>query len=85
VTYAGIGQVARQFSRDVVFYSGLGTPYAQDEPIIEATYRAYLTPWLKIRPDLQYVFNPGAGIPTQQSSEPLRNALVVGVRMMVNF
>jgi len=85
LTYAGIGAAARNLSRDAVFYSGLGTPYAQGEPIIEATYRARLTPWLKVQPDLQYVINPGAGVPTAQNPAPLRNALVVGVRLTVNF
>lgn len=85
LTYAGIGAAARHFSQDVVFFSGLGTPYAQGEPIIEATYRARLTQWLKVQPDLQYVINPGAGIPTPQNPAPLKNALVVGVRVTVNF
>jgi porin len=85
LTYAGIGTEARHFSQDVVFFSGLGTPYATGEPIIEATYRARLTSWLKLQPDLQYVINPGAGIPTQQNPSPLRNAVVVGVRLTVNF
>lgn len=85
VTYAGIGAAARQFSRDVVFYSGLGTPYAQGEPIIEATYHLRLTPWVKVQPDLQYVINPGAGVPTPQNPTRLKNALVVGMRMTVNF
>ncbi len=85
VTYAGIGPAARQFSRDVVFYSGLGTPYAQGEPIIEATYHFRLTPWVKVQPDLQYVINPGAAIPTQQNPTALKNALVLGVRVTVDF
>lgn len=85
LTYAGIGAAARHFSQDVVFYSGLGTPYAQGEPIIEATYRARLTPWLKVQPDLQYVISPGAGIPTSLSAAPLKNALVAGVRVTINF
>jgi porin len=85
LTYAGIGATARGFSQDVVFYSGLGTPYAQGEPIIEATYRARLTPWLKVQPDLQYVINPGAGIPTARNPAPLKNALVTGIRVTVNF
>jgi porin len=85
LTYAGIGAPARSYSRDVIFYSGLGTPYAQGEPIIEATYRARLTPWFKVQPDLQYVINPGAGIPTPQSPRPLKNALVLGVRVTVDF
>jgi porin len=29
LTYAGIGSYARQYSRDVVYYSGVGSPYAQ--------------------------------------------------------
>jgi porin len=85
LTYAGIGAAARHFSQDLVYYSSLGSPYAQGEPIIEATYRARLTPWLKVQPDLQYVINPGAGIPTPQNPAPLKNALVVGVRLTVNF
>ncbi|MBV8122444.1 MAG: carbohydrate porin, partial [Alphaproteobacteria bacterium] len=85
VTYAGIGAAARQFSRDVIFYSGIGAPYAQGEPIIEATYRARLTPWFKVQPDLQYVINPGAGIPTSKSPTPLKNALVAGMRVTINF
>jgi porin len=85
LTYAGIGAPARRFSQDVVFYSGLGTPYAQGEPIIEATYRFRLTPWFKVQPDVQYVVNPGAGIPTAQNTAPLRNALVLGVRFTANF
>jgi porin len=85
VTYAGIGAAARQLSRTAVFYSGLGTPYAQGEPIIEATYRLRLTPWFKIQPDLQYVISPGAGIPTPQNPAPLKNAFVAGVRFTINF
>jgi porin len=85
ITYAGIGPAERQFGRSVVFFSGLGTPYAQGEPIIEATYRLRLTPWLKIQPDLQYVISPGAGIPTPQNPVPLKNALVAGVHVTLNF
>ena len=85
LTYAGIGAAARRFSRDVILFGGLGTPYAQGEPIIEATYRCRLTPWLKVQPDVQYVVNPGAGIPTAQNTAPLKNALVLGIRVTVDF
>ena len=85
LTYAGIGAAARRYSQDLIVYDGFGAPYAQGEPIIELTYRARLTPWLKMQPDLQYVINPGAGIPTPQSPTPLKNALVAGVRVTVNF
>ena len=85
VTYAGIGAAARHFSDDLVFYSGLGAPYRQGETVVEATYRTRLRPWLKLQPDVQYVINPGAGIPTAQSPGPLPNALVFGVRVTVDF
>jgi porin len=84
-TYAGIGAAARHFSQDVVAYTGLGSPYAQGEMVIETTYRLRLTPWFKLQPDLQYVINPGAGIPTSQSTTPLKNALVVGLRATIDF
>jgi porin len=67
----------------------LGTPYrrrlalageASDraETNIELTYRAALTPWLTLQPDVQYVINP-SGNPV------LRNALLVGLRVEVGF
>ncbi len=85
VTYAGIGAAARHNSQDAVFYTGSGSTLAQGETVIEATYRLRLTPWIKLQPDLQYVVNPGAGIPTAASPAPLKNALVAGVRVTVDF
>jgi porin len=85
VTHAGISAPAISFSHDLVFYTGTGRPYSPGETVIEATYRARLTPWLKVQPDLQLVVNPGAGIPTAQSATPLKNDLIFGVRVTVNF
>jgi porin len=85
VTYAGIGNAARQFGEDVIFYTGSGSPYSAGETIVEATYRAQFAPWLILQPDLQYVVNPGAGIPTPRSSAPLKNALVIGTRLTITF
>jgi porin len=85
VTHAGIGASAVHFSQDAVFFTGLGSPYSPGETIVEATYRARLTPSFKVQPDLQYVVNPGAGIPTPQNPAPLKNALVLGVRVTVDF
>jgi porin len=84
-TYAGIGGAARSFSQDEVANTGAGSPYAQGEMIIEATYQLQPKKWFALQPDLQYVINPGAGIPTAQSAAPLKNALVLGVRVTVNF
>jgi porin len=84
-TYAGIGAAARQYSREVVYYTGLGAPFAPSETVIEATYLLQLSSWLSVQPDLQYVIDPGAGIPTPQAPTPLKNAVVVGMRMTLNF
>jgi len=84
-TFAGIGTAARQFSEDLIFYAGTGVAYSTGETVIEATYKVQLAPWLFVQPDLQYVVNPGTGIPTAQSAVPLKNALVFGVRLAVSF
>lgn len=48
-------------------------PVEDAEVTIELTYRAPLSPWLAVQPDLQYVINPG--------TEPdLANALVATAR-----
>jgi hypothetical protein len=81
----GIGAAAIVDREAFVASGGAAMPYAPGETVIEATYRPRLTPWLKLQPDLQYVVNPGAGIPTAQSPLPLKNALIFGVRLTVDF
>jgi porin len=49
---------------------------ANYELAIEGFYRAFLTPWLFIQPDLQYIINPGGIHP---------NALVGTVRVELDF
>ncbi|MGH7048408.1 MAG: carbohydrate porin [Stellaceae bacterium] len=85
VTFAGIGANAQHFSEDVVFHSRAGVPYDRGETVLEATYRAALAPWLQLQPDIQYVLDPGAAIPTRQSAQPLKNDLIFGVRVGVTF
>ena len=46
---------------------------------IELTYRAQVTPWLALQPDIQYILDPGAG-----ANGDLDNALVVGLRFELN-
>lgn len=55
-----------------------GLPVRTGELALEATYRAPLTSWLSLQPDLQYVVHP-ANAPTRPS------ALVVGLRMELGF
>lgn len=85
VSYLGISPATRQFGRDVIFYSGLGSPYYSNETVIEATYLYQVAPWGTLQPDIQYIINPGAGIPSSFSRKPLKNDLIVGVRATVIF
>lgn len=48
------------------------------ETAVELTYRAELTPWLALQPDLQYIVNPG-------TDPGLRNAWVAGARLEFNL
>ena len=56
--------------------AALGAPVEKRETALELTYRAQLTPWLAVQPDVQYVINPGA-------DPALKNALVAGLRFEV--
>jgi len=73
--------------------AGLGLAWAQMPPAatrqfdggnaglemaFEATYKAQLTPWFSIQPDLQYIVQPGG-------STALGNALVAGLSVSLAF
>ncbi len=67
--------VSENFSNSQVLQGS--APYTE-ESVLEATYKAQVTPWWTIQPDFQYVFNP-SGV---QGS---KNAVVLGVRTSVSF
>lgn len=46
------------------------------EAAVELTWRATLTDWLTLQPDVQYIVNPG-------SQRSIRNAVVVGLRFQI--
>jgi porin len=85
VSYLGISPATRRFGSDLVAFTGTGSPYRQNETVVEATYLYQATPWLTFQPDLQVVINPGAGIPTAASPTPLKNDVVTGVRASITF
>ena len=85
MSYQGISPAARRFSRDVVFFTGSGTPYLGNETVVEATYLYQITPWWTMQPDAQYIVNPGAGIGSNPGAKPLRDAFIIGVRATITF
>lgn len=79
----GIGKVS---SRLAGLDRDSGNKAQTTEELVELTYQAQVTPWLVLQPDVQYVFNPGAGI--LDPSDPthnLRNELVAGARFITTF
>ena len=62
------------------------TPVRSTETFLEATYQYQATAWMQIQPDVQYVFNPGAGIANPSDpSQKLKNELVIGLRTNITF
>jgi porin len=65
-----------------VSYAGLsdaaGSPYQRDETAVELMYKAQITPWLSVTPDLQVIFNPSG-------DGDLGTTFVGAVRIVLTF
>jgi porin len=82
--YARLGENARELDADTATYTNALYPIRGGETMIELIYRAQLTKWWTLQPDLQYIIRPGGGVLNQDGS--LRpNAWVVGLRTSLNF
>jgi porin len=86
----GIAQVsssAAGLSQDQAFYSpSVYTPARHTETFLEATYQYQVMPWWQIQPDVQYVFNPGAGIANPNNpTQRIKDELVLGLRTNITF
>ena len=58
--------------------SNAGAEATSHESVWEATYRAHMTPWLSVQPNIQYVINPGA-------DAQIKNSTVLGVRFEMSM
>lgn len=77
---AGIAFARSTFSRGYSDYVAATEPFKLSgaEMVIEATYRAQITPWWTVQPDVQVIIAP-AGDPKCDT------ALVIGIRTAINF
>ncbi len=77
---AGIAFARSSFSRSFSDYqqAANATDSFGAEMVIEATYKAQLTPWWMVQPDLQIILTPGG----EKNSG---NAVVLGLRTAVSF
>jgi porin len=76
---AGIAVARSNFSHDFsdAQIAGGSNPFTQ-ETVIEATYKAQITPWWTVQPDFQYIVNPSG-------QEGSHDAAVIGLRTTIVF
>lgn len=83
---AHVGAHLRALDRDSGLFSGLAHPVRSAEHFVELTYQCQAAPWWIVQPDLQYFFNPGAGVADPvQPMRRISDELVLGVRTIITF
>ncbi len=82
-----VSSSASGYDEDAAYYNpNRYTPVRHAETYLEATYQYQVMPWWQIQPDIQYVFNPGAGIANPNNpTQRIKDELVVGLRSNVTF
>jgi porin len=88
VGYARIGGGARGLASDESMFTDIKQPARDYETALEVTYQLNLAPWWILQPDLQVIFHPGGNVaaPLPASpTQPIPNAVVVGLRSAITF
>ena len=88
VAHARLGSSVKRYGSDLVAFTGTGQKFHQAETVLEATYAIQIAPWWLLQPDLQYVINPGAGMPNPYNGmnrTQLKNATILGLRTGFTF
>ncbi|HAN56076.1 MAG TPA: carbohydrate porin [Betaproteobacteria bacterium] len=86
VGYAHVSKQAGALDQDTANFTNSFNPVRHSETFVEATYQYQAKPWLQVQPDIQFVFNPGAGLADPNNpGQPIKNELVLGVRTNISF
>jgi porin len=86
VGYVHVSSYMEGYERDLAAEAAITNPGSYNpiqgsETYVEATYQYQVRPWLQLQPDIQYVFNPGAGLVNPNApTERIQNEFVLGVR-----
>jgi porin len=84
--YANVSRQASQAAADAASFGGTYNPHRSSETFLEATYQYAATPWLQLQPDVQYVFNPGAGQANPYNPQRrIKDELIFGIRTNILF
>ena len=84
LAYLGINPFFQRFGDETLF-TGLGSSVKSNETVVENDYLYQAAPWWSLQPDLQYVINPGAGVPSSGNRRSLMNAVAAGIRTAFKF
>ncbi len=84
--YARISSAARGFDQDTASF-GMPTAVRNYEAVLEATYSHQIARGWTVQPDIQYIMHPGGGAsdPNSLSGQRIPDALVLGMRMTVQW
>ena len=86
ISYAHVSNQISQLDKDAAQVNGTSGPIRGGEKLVELTYQYQWKPWIQIQPDMQYIFKPGAGIPSPDNPNArIKNELVLGVRTNISF
>lgn len=83
---AKVSSAVQGFDSATALFTGTAYPVRSSETFLELTYQVQLAPWWQVQPDVQYVFNPGGGIPNPNSpGKRIADEAVFGLRSTVAF
>ena len=84
--YAHISKDARALDRDTRFFTGTQIPLRDYELSLDISYSISIVPGWTVQPNFQLVFHPGGHVPSaDQPTDPVRNAMVFGVRSTMRY
>jgi porin len=84
--YAHISRHARALDLDTRAFTGLPIPLREYELSFDFTYSATIVPGWTVQPNVQLILHPGGHVPGAISPiEPVKNAVVLGVRSTMRY
>ena len=86
--YLGIGDGIRQHYGDLQRFGSSANNVRASETVVELSYLYQLAPWWSLQPDVQYIMQPGAGIPSATNRfapAALHDSLMLGLRTTIIF
>jgi len=86
VAYGKMSPALSARDRDALSLASNATAVRDYEMVIETLYRAQMTPWLTMVPNVQYIAHPGGGVGMANAPETrIPDATVLGLRAVLKL